>query len=83
MQTERSLQPQRERIMELQLKEQAARLNQEQYAAHLAEANADEAALSARLDGDVRPSWLQGEVTRLTNAIAALGPVNLAAHPAR
>jgi chromosome segregation protein len=79
MQTERSLQPQRERIMELQLKEQAARLNQEQYAQHLAEANADEAALAALLDGDVRPSWLQGEVTRLTNAIAALGPVNLAA----
>jgi chromosome segregation protein len=79
MQTERSLQPQRERIMELQLKEQAARLNQEQYAQHLAEANADEAALALLLDGDVRPSWLQGEVTRLTNAIAALGPVNLAA----
>jgi chromosome segregation protein len=26
-----------------------------------------------------RPSWLQGEVTRLSNAIAALGAVNLAA----
>ncbi|MFL6716711.1 MAG: chromosome segregation protein SMC, partial [Burkholderiaceae bacterium] len=79
MQIERSLQPQRERIMELQLREQAARLNQEQYAQHLSEAGADEAALAALLDGDVRPSWLQGEVTRLTNAIAALGPVNLAA----
>ena len=79
MQTERGLQPQRERIMALQLKEQAARLNQEQYAAHLAEANADPAALSALLDGDLKPAWLQGEVTRLTNAIAALGPVNLAA----
>ena len=79
MQTERSLQPQRENIMALQLKEQAARLNQEQYAQHLSEAGADEAALSALLDGDIRPSWLQGEVTRLTNAIAALGPVNLAA----
>ncbi len=32
MQAERSLQPQRDKIMELQLKEQAARLNQEQYA---------------------------------------------------
>ena len=79
MQTERGLQPQRERIMELQLKEQAARLNQEQFAQHLLEAGADESALAALLDGDVRPSWLQGEVTRLTNAIAALGPVNLAA----
>ncbi|MDB5838503.1 MAG: smc [Herminiimonas sp.] len=79
MQAERGLQPQRDRITELQLKEQAARLNQEQYAQLLTEAQADEAALAEKLDGDVRPSWLQGEVTRLTNAIAALGAVNLAA----
>jgi chromosome segregation protein len=79
MQAERSLQPQRERIMELQLKEQAARLNQEQYAQQLAEAQADEAALAEKLNADLRPSYLQGEVTRLNNAIAALGAVNLAA----
>ncbi len=79
MQAERSLQPQRERIMELQLKEQAARLNQEQYAQQLLEAQADEAALAEKLNGDMRPSYLQGEVTRLTNAITALGAVNLAA----
>lgn len=79
MQSERSLQPQRDRIMELQLKEQAARLNQEQYAQQLLEAQADEAALAEKLTGDIRPSYLQGEVTRLTNAIAALGAVNLAA----
>lgn len=79
MQAERSLQPQRDRIMELQLKEQAARLNQEQYAQQLLEAQADEAALAEKLTGDIRPSYLQGEVTRLTNAIAALGAVNLAA----
>ena len=79
MQVERNLQPQRERIMEVQLKEQAARLNQEQYAQQLAEAQADEAALAAKLNDDMRPSYLQGEVTRLTNAIAALGAVNLAA----
>ncbi|WP_460843069.1 chromosome segregation protein SMC [Noviherbaspirillum agri] len=79
MQAERSLQPQRERIMELQLKEQAARLNQEQYAQQLAEVQADETALSEKLIGDIRPSYLQGEVTRLTNAINALGAVNLAA----
>jgi chromosome segregation protein len=79
MQVERSLQPQRDRIMELQLKEQAARLNQEQYAQQLAEAQADEAALAEKLNADMRPSYLQGEVTRLTNAIAALGAVNLAA----
>ena len=76
---ERGLQPMRERIMELQLKEQAARLNQEQYAEALANTQADEAALQAKLTDDMRPSYLQGEVTRLTNQINALGPVNLAA----
>jgi chromosome segregation protein len=79
LQAERSLQPQRERIMELQLKEQAARLNQEQYVQQLLEAQADEAALSEKLTAEMRPSYLQGEVTRLTNAIASLGAVNLAA----
>ncbi len=79
MQAERSLQPQRDRIMELQLKEQAARLNQEQYAQQLVEAQADEVALAEKLNEETRPSYLQGEVTRLTNAIAALGAVNLAA----
>ena len=78
-QNERSLQPQRDRIMELQLKEQAARLNQEQFAQQLAEVQADEAALSAKLHPDMKAQYLQGEVTRLTNAIAALGAVNLAA----
>ncbi|MEO6353514.1 MAG: chromosome segregation protein SMC [Burkholderiaceae bacterium] len=78
-QNERNLQPQRDKIMELQLKEQAARLNQEQFSQQLREADADEAALSAKLQPDLRPSYLQGEVTRLGNAIAALGAVNLAA----
>jgi chromosome segregation protein len=79
MQAERSLQPQRDKITEMQLKEQAARLNQEQFAEALASTGADEAALADKLNPDMKPSWLQGEVTRLTNAIAALGAVNLAA----
>lgn len=79
LQAERSLQPQRDRITELQLKEQAARLNQEQFTEALANTQADEAALAEKLTDDMRPSYLQGEVTRLTNAIAALGAVNLAA----
>lgn len=79
MQTERSLQPQRDRITELQLKEQAARLNQEQFAEALAATGADEAELQAKLVPDLKPQYLQGEVTRLTNAIAGLGAVNLAA----
>ena len=76
---ERAMQPLRDRIVELQLKEQAARLNQEQYAQQLAEAQADEASLAAKLSEDMRASYLQGEVTRLSNAIHALGPVNLVA----
>jgi len=79
LQSERSLQPQRDRITELQLKEQAARLNQEQFTEALANTQADEAVLQQKLTDDMRPSYLQGEVTRLTNAIAALGAVNLAA----
>jgi len=78
-QSERSLQPQRDKIMEMQLKEQAARLNQEQFAQQLLESGADEAALTEKLHPDMRPSYLQGEVTRLTNAITSLGAVNLAA----
>jgi chromosome segregation protein len=79
MAAERAQQPMRDRIVELQLKEQAARLNQEQFAQHLAEAEVDEAALAEKLTDDMRPSYLQGEVTRLTNQINALGPVNMAA----
>ncbi|MGO4475264.1 chromosome segregation protein SMC [Massilia sp. 2TAF26] len=79
MAAERSLQPQRERITEMQLKEQAARLNQEQFAEALGATGADEAELSQKLQPDMKPQYLQGEVTRLTNAITALGAVNLAA----
>ncbi|CAG4886619.1 chromosome segregation protein SMC [Paraburkholderia gardini] len=76
---ERALQPLRDRITELQLKEQAARLNGEQFVEQLAAAGVDEAELQAKLTPDMKPSYLQGEVTRLNNAIAALGPVNMAA----
>lgn len=76
---ERSLQPLRDRITELQLKEQAARLNQEQFSEQLTTAEVDEAALADKLTGDLKPSYLQGEVTRINNAINALGPVNMAA----
>ncbi|WP_292042567.1 chromosome segregation protein SMC [Massilia sp. UBA6681] len=79
MGNERSLQPQRDRITEMQLKEQAARLNQEQFAEALATTGAVEAELAEKLTPDMKPQYLQGEVTRLTNAISALGAVNLAA----
>jgi len=79
LQSERSLQPQRDRITELQLKEQAARLNQEQFSEALINCQADEAVLAQKLTPEMRPSYLQGEVTRLGNAITTLGAVNLAA----
>jgi len=79
MGNERSLQPQRDRITEMQLKEQAARLNQEQFAEALAATGAVESELAEKLTPDMKPQYLQGEVTRLTNAIGALGAVNLAA----
>lgn len=76
---ERGLQPLRDRITELQLKEQAARLNREQFVEQLVTAEVDEEALAAKLTPDLKPSYLQGEVTRINNAINSLGPVNMAA----
>ncbi len=76
---ERAQEPLRVRHTEWQLKEQAARLGAEQFATQLAEAGVDEPAVRAAFADPPKASWLQGEVTRLTNAIAALGAVNLAA----
>ncbi len=76
---ERAQEPLRARLTELQLKEQAARIGAEQFAEQLAQAEVDEAAVRGGFEQPPRPSWLQGEVTRLSNAVAALGAVNLAA----
>lgn len=75
---EQGLEPLRAKIGDLKLKEQAATLNAEQFAMQLLEAGADESALLPLL-GEARPSSLQGEITRLGNAIGELGAVNLAA----
>ncbi|MFC5301223.1 chromosome segregation protein SMC [Azospira restricta] len=75
---EQGLNPLRDRIGELRLKEQAAALNVEQLALLLVEAEADEAALAADLPG-ARPGPLQGQITSLQRQIEALGAVNLAA----
>ena len=76
---EQKLQPLRDRIAELRLKEQAARLNFEQHAAQLLEAGADEESLLAVLKEGQKAGPLQAEITRLTNAIAELGAINMAA----
>ncbi|SDL98140.1 condensin subunit Smc [Oryzisolibacter propanilivorax] len=79
-QHERALEPLRQRITELQLKEQAARLGLEQYESLLNDAQADLAALEQSIaDGGVRLAGLQGEIDRLQREITALGAVNLAA----
>lgn len=78
MRVEQGLEPLRSRIGDLRLKEQAAALNAEQFATQLAEANADLAALEPELL-NARPASLQGDLTRLNNAIVELGAVNLAA----
>ncbi|MGE4242620.1 chromosome segregation protein SMC [Ramlibacter sp.] len=80
LQFERELDPLRQRITEMQLREQAARLGLEQYTQLLADAQADlEAVGKSVSENNVRLSGLQGEIDRLHREIAALGAVNLAA----
>ena len=80
LQLERELDPLRQRITDLQLKEQAARLGLEQYSQLLAENHADLEAVAASIEQQgVRLSGLQSEIDRLHREIAALGAVNLAA----
>ncbi|MDS4014944.1 MAG: chromosome segregation protein SMC [Candidatus Accumulibacter sp.] len=78
LRTEQGLDPLRTRIGELKLKEQAAGLTCDQFAAQLSEANADEDALRGELAG-VRASTLQAAINTLQRSIEALGAVNLAA----
>ena len=79
MSLERELQPRVERVTDLRLKEQAARLAAEQFDRQLDEAGADLQALAARAERAPSASSLQAEITRLAQSIEALGAVNLAA----
>jgi chromosome segregation protein len=76
---EQRLPPLRDRMGDLRLKEQAASMNHDQYAAQLAEAGADEAVLAERLERGMRPNALQGEIGRLHQAMEELGAINMAA----
>ena len=80
---ERSLEPKRERIMQLQLQEQAARLAVEQYSEQLEANEVDREALgrllAERPEDWRRTAWLQSEVQRISRQVDALGAVNLAA----
>jgi len=80
LQIERELDPLRQRITELQLKEQAARLGSDQYHQMLVDAQADLEALAASVAQDqVRIHGMQTEIDRLNREIQSLGAVNLAA----
>ena len=79
LQIERSLQPQRDKIVAIQLKEQAARINVEQFDQKLMESGADIAALNEVLPENARVSTFQSEINRLSAEIDGLGPVNLGA----
>ena len=77
---ERELEPLRQRITDLQLKEQASRLGLEQYTQLLADAEADLSAVALSIEADaVRLTGLQAEIDRLNREIQSLGAVNLAA----
>jgi chromosome segregation protein len=77
---EQKLPPLRDRIGELRLKEQAARLGVEQFAGQLAEAGADEGALAQAYEANkIRPGALQAEIQRLHQAMTDLGAINMAA----
>jgi chromosome segregation protein len=76
---QQKLDPARAKIQDAQLKEQAGALAEQQFADQLAEARADLTVLPEALKawGPVRT--LPAEIERLGAAVAALGPVNLAA----
>ncbi|HET9763226.1 MAG TPA: chromosome segregation protein SMC, partial [Casimicrobiaceae bacterium] len=76
---EHKLDPARAKIQEMQLKEQAAALAEQQFNDQLVEAKADLAVLPDALKAWGHPRTLPGEIERLANAIAELGAVNLAA----
>ncbi|CAG0999008.1 structural maintenance of chromosome 3 (chondroitin sulfate proteoglycan 6) [Burkholderiales bacterium] len=76
---EQALEPARSKLLDMQLKVQAASLAEAQFAEQLAEAGADLAGLPEALKSWGRANTLPGEIARLTAALAALGAVNLAA----
>ena len=77
---ERELEPLRQRITDLQLKEQASRIGMEQYTQLLLDAQADLDVVARSVEeGNVRLAGLQNEIDRLNRELNALGAVNLAA----
>jgi chromosome segregation protein len=76
---EKSLQPLRDRITDLRMKEQEARINEENFARQLEAAGANLEELAETVERRTRSTAYQAEINRLNAAIAELGAVNLAA----
>jgi chromosome segregation protein len=80
MGAERALDPQRQKISDLQLKEQAMRLGAQQYEQLLLDAKADLTVIEESITANSVKLWgLAGEIERLNQAISSLGAINLAA----
>ncbi len=76
---EQGLNPLREKIMEVRVKEQEAATHVEQYAQQLQEAGVTREEMAEQIERRVGSRGMQAEIARLTEEIGALGPVNLAA----
>jgi chromosome segregation protein len=76
---EKNLQPLRDKITELKMKEQEARINEENFTRQLEESGANLEELADTVEKKTRSTAYQAEINRLNAAIAELGAVNLAA----
>jgi len=76
---EQNLDPLRERITELRVKEQEAATHAEQFVQQLHEAGVTREEMAEQIERRVGSKGMQAEINRLTEEITALGPVNLAA----
>ena len=76
---EQSLQPLRDKITELRMKEQEARINEETFAQQLLDNGGNLEELAEAVEKKTRSTAYQAEISRLTLEITALGAVNMAA----
>ncbi len=80
IQCEQGLNPLRERMEQLRLKDQELLLTETQFEENLVQAQADQEALKVKYEqAGPKAGPLQSEINRLSGEVAALGAVNLAA----
>ncbi len=76
---EQSLQPLRDKMTELRMKEQEARINEETFTQQLLDNGGNLEELAETVEKKTRSTAYQAEINRLNQEIVALGAVNLAA----